>query len=161
MFLQREPATDLGLICTGAPGAMFDDVLALSQRLLPDGVFGFAGYLSEPDFAALLRQCRALIFPSLYEGFGLPVLEAMACDRPVLCSDVTSLPEVAADAAVLFDPYRPSAIADAIVRLEADPTLEATLVTRGHGRVAAFGTARRMAEQYLAALEDVVARRSE
>ena len=63
-------------------------------------------FLPNEEFAALLRACRAMIFPSLYEGFGMPVLEAMEFDKPVLCSHLTSLPEIAGHAALLFDPRK-------------------------------------------------------
>jgi glycosyltransferase involved in cell wall biosynthesis len=160
MYLRTSPASDLALVCTGAPGAAADEVIALADTVLPSGSFAFAGYLPEREFVALLQSSRALIFPSLYEGFGLPVLEAMACGRPVLCSNVTSLPEVAGDAALLFDPHDPTAIAHAIDRLESAPELEKHLVQRGHARAAHFGSARDMAANYLAAFEEVVAART-
>ena len=77
------------------------------------------------------------MFPSLYEGFGLPVLEAMARGVPVACSDRASLPEVAGDAALLFDPDDPRAIADAIERLLGDPALAARLREAGRARARA------------------------
>jgi glycosyltransferase involved in cell wall biosynthesis len=159
-FLGRARDSDLALVCTGAPGSAADELVELAQRLIPEGRFAFAGYLPEHEFAALLQRCRALIVPSLYEGFGLPVLEAMACDRPVLCSNTTSLPEVAGDAAILFDPRDPLAVAEAIQRLETEPGLDAALVQRGRARLAAFGSAREMAAKYLAAFDDVVAARA-
>jgi glycosyltransferase involved in cell wall biosynthesis len=85
------------------------------------------------------------VLPSLEEGFGLPVLEAMARGTPVCCSAATSLPEVAGDAAVLFDPTSVQAIRDAISRLLGDPALAAQLSARGRERAAAF-TGRRTAE---------------
>jgi glycosyltransferase involved in cell wall biosynthesis len=83
----------------------------------------------------------------------------MAAGRPVLCSDATSLPEVAGDAALLFDARDQVAIASAIHQLETEPGLEATLVERGLQRVRQFGTGRDMAARYLAVLEDVAATR--
>jgi glycosyltransferase involved in cell wall biosynthesis len=148
-YLRRQPASDLALLCTGAPSAAVDDLKAIAHSSLPAGRFGFAGFVPEAEFAALMQSCRALVFPSLYEGFGLPVLEAMACDRPVLCSNTTSLPEVAGDAAVVFDPLDAEAIASAIERLESEPELETALVQRGRKRVAYFGSARDMAAKYL------------
>ncbi len=78
------------------------------------------------------------MFPSLYEGFGLPVLEAMARGVPVACSDASSLPEVAGDAALLFDPNDPRAIAQALERLLGDPALREQLRKRGRERAASF-----------------------
>jgi glycosyltransferase involved in cell wall biosynthesis len=159
-YLRANPGSDLALVCTGAPGPGADEIRALGQRLLPADRFAFAGFLAEPEFAALLQKCRAVIFPSLYEGFGLPVLEAMACDRPVLCSNAASLPEVAGDAAILFEPRDPTAIAAAIERLESFPELEASLAQRGRQRLARFGSPREMAAKYLDAFEQVVTARA-
>jgi glycosyltransferase involved in cell wall biosynthesis len=156
LHLRASAGSDLALVCTGAPGPAMDELTTLASATLPSGSFAFAGYLPEREFVGLLQSCRALIFPSLYEGFGLPILEAMACDRPVLCSNVTSLPEVAGDAAVLFDPRDPLGMANAIGRLESDPALVAGLVQRGRQRARCFGTAHDMAANYLAAFEEVV-----
>ncbi|MDQ6670238.1 MAG: glycosyltransferase family 4 protein [Chloroflexota bacterium] len=155
-YLHRVPTADLALLCTGAPGAAADEITGIGNALLPAGRFGFAGFLPEREFAAALRSCRAVIYPSLYEGFGLPLLEAMACDRPVLCSNTTSLPEVAGDAAILFDPLDVSAVATAIERLETEPELESQLVSRGRERVVQFGSARDMAARYLDVFERAV-----
>jgi glycosyltransferase involved in cell wall biosynthesis len=160
LYQRKCPTSNLALVCTGAPGPGAEEARAYVQRVLPGDSVGFAGFLPEREFGALLQTCRALIFPSLYEGFGLPVLEAMACDRPVLCSNTTSLPEVAGDAALLFEPHDPAAIAAAIERLESSPDLESSLIQRGRQRVARFGLASHMAARYLAVFEDVVASRA-
>jgi len=107
------------------------------------------GYLHHQDRVALYTGAEALAFPSRYEGFGLPVLEAMSCGTPVLTSNVSALPEVAGDAAVLVDPLDESAIADAIRRILEDRTLRDRLRDAGRARAAAFTweeTARRTAE---------------
>ncbi len=80
----------------------------------------FLGYLPEETLAVMYRLASAFVFPSLYEGFGLPPLEAMASGAPVVTSNVSSLPEVAGDAAQLVDPYDPEAIADGIYRVLTD-----------------------------------------
>ncbi|NTW03942.1 MAG: glycosyltransferase family 4 protein, partial [Oscillochloris sp.] len=90
-----------------------------------------SGYLPDEDLPALLSGALAFVFPSLYEGFGMPVLEAMACGTPVLTSTTTSLPEVAGNAALLVDPSDIDAIAAGIVRLASDPVLRAQLRARG------------------------------
>jgi glycosyltransferase involved in cell wall biosynthesis len=159
-YRRDAPDSDLALVCTGAPGIAADELTALGSRVAPAGSFAFGDYLPEREFVALLQCCRGLIFPSLYEGFGLPVLEAMAYGKPVLCSNVTSLPEVAGDAALMFDPHDPRAIAAAIGRLESEPDLAPRLVQRGFTRARLFGSARDMAARYLAAFEEVVARRA-
>ncbi len=113
-------------------------------------------YLPNEEFAVLLRSCRAMVFPSLFEGFGMPVLEAMAADKPVLCSNLTSLPEVAGDAAVLFDPRKPVEIVQAIEQIESNPELVAQLIQRGRKRLTAFDDATGMARRYLHILQEAL-----
>lgn len=97
------------------------------------------GRVSSETLADLYQRAAALVYPSLYEGFGMPVLEAMASGCPVAASNVASIPEVAGDAAVLFDPYSPESIAQAIRRILCDP---APLVARGLARAQQFTWAR-------------------
>jgi glycosyltransferase involved in cell wall biosynthesis len=107
------------------------------------------GYVSEGDKVALLSGAEALVYPSLYEGFGLPVLEAMACDTPVLTSNVSALPETAGDAALLVDPHDTEDIAAAMERLLIDGALRERLRAAGKARAAGFSwdeTARLTAE---------------
>jgi glycosyltransferase involved in cell wall biosynthesis len=113
----------------------------------------FTGPLDDGQMPALYRGALALVFPSLYEGFGLPVLESMACGTPVIAANTTALPEVAGDAALLVDPLSVTAIAAAIRRLVADDALRATLRARGLERAAGFtwertaATVRRVLEE--------------
>jgi glycosyltransferase involved in cell wall biosynthesis len=93
-------------------------------------------YLPREHLVALMRGARALLFPSLYEGFGLPVLEAMSVGTPVMTSNVTSLPEVAGDAALLVDPLDTDDIARGIRTLDNDSDLRAELRQRGLQRAA-------------------------
>ena len=98
----------------------------------------FLGYLPEETLAVMYRLAGVFVFPSLYEGFGLPPLEAMASGTPVVTSNVSSLPEVAGDAAVLVDPYLPQAIADGIHTVLTDETLRRSLRQKGLARAAQF-----------------------
>jgi glycosyltransferase involved in cell wall biosynthesis len=98
----------------------------------------FFGFVSNETLAALYRLAAVFVFPSLYEGFGLPPLEAMASGTPVITSNVSSLPEVVGDAALMIDPYEPSAIADAMRRVLADPDLRASLRAKGLARAREF-----------------------
>ena len=98
----------------------------------------FLGYLPEETLAVMYRLAGVFVFPSLYEGFGLPPLEAMASGTPVVTSNVSSLPEVTGDAAVLVDPYRPEAIADGIERVLGDETLRRDLRAKGLARARQF-----------------------
>lgn len=115
---------DLSLVLTGQPhGRTFDQ-----ERVV------HLGHVPASDMPALYRGARAVVFPSLFEGFGLPVIEAMACGTPVAASRRGALAEVAGDAAVLFDPIDPKAIAAAVLRAAGDPSLRA----RGLHRAAGF-----------------------
>lgn len=98
----------------------------------------FFGFVPDSTLAALYRLASVFAFPSLYEGFGLPPLEAMACGAPVVTSKISSLPEVVGDAAVLVDPYSVDEIADGIARVLEDDTLRMDLIERGHRRAHAF-----------------------
>ena len=98
----------------------------------------FLGYLPQETLAVMYRLAGVFVFPSLYEGFGLPPLEAMASGAPVVTSNVSSLPEVAGDAAILVDPYDPSAIADAIERVLCNEGLRRDLRTKGLARARQF-----------------------
>jgi glycosyltransferase involved in cell wall biosynthesis len=97
------------------------------------------GYVPEHHLPGLYGAARVFVYPSFYEGFGLPVLEAMACGTPVVTYRTTSLPEVAGDAAILLDPpVSPDALASSIVRLDEDADLRRSLIERGLARVARF-----------------------
>jgi glycosyltransferase involved in cell wall biosynthesis len=136
------------LVCTGAPGARQQWLKQAAEGLgLGDHVL-FPGYLANAELLALVTNSAGVIFPSLYEGFGLPVIEAMATGVPVACSNVTSLPEVAGDAAILFDPRVPDDIARAMIALAHDKDLTARLVHAGDLRAAQFSDSKLMAEQY-------------
>lgn len=107
----------------------------------------FLGYLPEDQLAAVWKGCSFLIFPSLYEGFGIPVLEAMRFGKPVLCSNVTSLPEVAGDAALYFDPRKPMEILQCIERISEDRQCYNELVQKGYKNILRFKT-QEMVNQY-------------
>lgn len=121
-------------------------------RRLPEPVRSrviLTGYVSEPDKRALIAGATALAYPSLYEGFGFPVLEAMAAGTPVLTSNVSSLPEVAGEAALLVDPKDEHAIAEGLRRIVHDEPLRERLIGPGRARAAGFtweATARATAE---------------
>ena len=96
------------------------------------------GYVDDETLACLYTGATCLVYPSLYEGFGLPIVEAMACGCPVICSNVASMPEVAGDAARLIDPEDPDDVAAAIDEVAASPGLRQDMVRRGFARAAAF-----------------------
>jgi glycosyltransferase involved in cell wall biosynthesis len=96
------------------------------------------GIVPRSDLPALYSAAKCLIFPSLFEGFGIPLVEAMACGCPILAADATAIPEVVQGAAVLFDPFEPGEIAKAINRIYTDPALRDTLVDRGYQQLERF-----------------------
>ncbi len=137
-FEIRNPRTETHLILAGKRGWLYDDLLAQARRLGLEGRVSLSGYVSEEDKAALLSGAVAFMFPSLYEGFGLPVLEAQACGCPVIASNTSSLPEVAGDGALLVDPAESDDIAEAMWRIVADPALREKLVERGFANARRF-----------------------
>jgi len=96
------------------------------------------GSLTDPEVVALMNAADVFVFPSLEEGFGLPALEAMACGTPVVTSNLSSLPEVVGDAALLVNPFDVQEIANGIKRLLTDEQLKEALITKGFQRVKKF-----------------------
>lgn len=124
-------ARDFMLITTGEPSA---DLRQLVTTLGLEQHVSFVGKVSEEKLAAIYRGATALVFVSYSEGFGIPIVEAMACGTPVLTSAVTSMPEIAGDAAILVDPYDIDAIRESLVRLAGDTRLTESLRMRGTER---------------------------
>jgi glycosyltransferase involved in cell wall biosynthesis len=132
----------------GSPGPATSGAVRLAGELAVECQVRWRGWLPTPEIAALYRGAVALVYPSLLEGFGLPILEAMAAGAPVITSDRSSMPEVAGDAAVLVDPTDVDALAGAMARLLGDREWRETLRCRGTARAAQF-TWQRAAEQTL------------
>jgi len=122
-------ATHLAIV--GKPGWLFQPLFTQVQQLGLDKRVHFTGYVPQEDLTALLQYAQAFVLPSLYEGFGLPVLEAMACGTPVICSNASSLPEVAGDAAILVDPQDTAQLAQALLCVLQDAELRRDLSQRG------------------------------
>jgi glycosyltransferase involved in cell wall biosynthesis len=146
------------LVLPGSPTAYERELreLALDVGVADDVVF--PDWVSNDELESLYGQASCFVLPSFQEGFGLPVLEAMAHGVPVACSAVSSLPEVAGDAALYFDPCDESQIAAQIRRLLADRTLAEQLIGRGYRRLQQF-TWRRTAERTLASYRSAIAGR--
>jgi glycosyltransferase involved in cell wall biosynthesis len=115
------------------------------------------GYVPNQELPLIYNLAEIFLYPSLRESFGIPILEAMACGTPVITSNTSSMPEVAGDAALLIDPFRPETIADAILRLQNDPAERARLVAQGLERVQRFSW-RETARQVRSVYEQVAAR---
>ena len=134
----------------GGRGWLYEEVLEEAQRH-GDRV-RLPGFVDDADLPALYRSASLFVFPSLYEGFGLPVLEAMACRVPVVCSNASSLPEVAGEAALLVDPHDEEGLAAAMERALMDETLRAEMKAKGLRQAARF-TWDRAAKQLLDAFD--------
>jgi glycosyltransferase involved in cell wall biosynthesis len=156
-LLARESG-DYQLVLVGQDALRSAEFRAEVRDLIESGRVALTGYVPESDLPALYSAAAAFVYPSLYEGFGLPILEAMACGAPVIASDRSSMPEVAGDAAVLVDPIKIDRIAAALHAVLTQPALAEELGRRGLARAAQFtweATARGTAEVYRSALQTV------
>ena len=129
---------DLQLIIVGKRGWLFQGIFEKVKNLELESRVLFLDYVPAADMPALISGARAFAFPSLHEGFGLPVLEAQACGTPVVCSMTSSFPEVAGDAALFVDPFDVDAIAGALERARSDDALRAKLIAHGFENVKRF-----------------------
>jgi glycosyltransferase involved in cell wall biosynthesis len=136
--LQPETSNNLKLVIVGKRGWLYDSIFARARNLHLESRISFLDYVPASEIPALISGARLLAFPSLHEGFGLPVLEAHACGTPVACSMTSSLPEAAGDAALFFDPLDVDAMAGAMQRLLEDEALRAKLIARGFENVKRF-----------------------
>jgi len=126
------------LILAGSDWDRADEIHAAAVKTTCTDEIIFTGFVTEADLPQMYRGAECFVFPSLYEGFGLPVLEAMCCGAPVACANVSSIPEVAGEAAVLFDPYDIDAMAAAISSLISDATKRARYRQLGIARGCQF-----------------------
>jgi glycosyltransferase involved in cell wall biosynthesis len=129
---------DVVLVLVGSPTEHEQELRALAADLGVAERVRFPGWLADAELERLYALSELFVLPSLIEGFGIPVLEAMAHGVPVACSNVSALPEVAGDAALLFDPERQEEVTGAVRRLLDDRALAERLVARGHARAASF-----------------------
>lgn len=150
IFLERNRDSSLRLVLTGSSPVpereslrQFCDDAHVSKAVV------FSDYLPERDLGALMQTSKAIIFPSLFEGFGMPLVEGMAYGKPLLVSNTTSLPEIGGDAPLYFDPQDPNEIAAVIERLEYEPGLPLALSNRSTARLRTFGGPEEMAARYL------------
>lgn len=128
----------MSLVLAGGKGWYYNEVFAKVEELQLGNRVAFAGYVPDGELPLLYNGAFSLVYPSLYEGFGLPILEALACGTPVLTSTSSSLPEVAGDAALVVDPRDVDDIARGIRQLMVDDTLREELRERGLARAQQF-----------------------
>lgn len=151
-------AADVSLVIAGHADARYDQVRRFVTDHGLDARVRFLPNVPDADLPALYSGAAVFAFPSYYEGFGLPALEAMACGTPVLCASVSSLPEVVGDAALTVDPFSAHAIAEGLILLLGSPDMRNTLRERGLRRARSFSW-RRTALETLRVYEEVGERR--
>jgi glycosyltransferase involved in cell wall biosynthesis len=136
--LRDEYKLDPLLVCTGSAKEAHSELLKLVQDLDLSGQVRFLGYCPVEDMPGLYEGAAALVFPSIFEGFGIPLTEAMWCDCPIVSSNATSLPEIAGNAALLVDPRSPGDLAHALSQVLTDGNLRRGLIENGRLQVKQF-----------------------
>jgi glycosyltransferase involved in cell wall biosynthesis len=154
---RRRIGSDCRLVLAGGKGWYYDGIFKMVEDLKLHESVHFAGYVPSEDLPALYCAATAFVYPSMYEGFGLPPLEAMACGTPVITSNTSSLPEVVGNDALTVDPYNVQEIADAMCRILSDPDLRCELRSRSIERARRY-TWRETAVSTLRAYEYAVER---
>lgn len=142
---------DLHLVIAGGKGWLYDDIFAAAETSPLRERIHFTGYVADEHLPALYSLATLFAFPSHYEGFGIPVLESMACGTPVVCANNSSLPEIAGDAALLIEATDTGALADAMHQLVIDTSLREGLIQRGYEQAGNFRweeAARRLLDVY-------------
>ncbi len=153
---KKRTKTDCKLLIAGSYGGRYYE--RIQRELENNGLLGevhFLGYVTSPHLYALYTNALACVYPSLNEGFGMPILEAMSLGTPVITSSISSLPEVAGGAALLVDPYDVENISRAMEKIYSDPVLRADLIRRGYVQAKKFSWEKTAAD-YLLLLEKTV-----
>ena len=138
LALVREREPDAQLVLPGAPTGHDQAIRKAAADAGVDQAVHLPGFVNQGDLEGLYRAADCFAFPSISEGFGVPLLEAMARDLPVVCSNVSAMPEVVGDAAVLVDPYSPESLAQGVSHVLADEGLRSRLVAAGRARLEYF-----------------------
>ncbi len=154
---QSRTYAGIGLVAAGMKGWLYEETMKRISSMPPEMSPLLTGYVEESDLPYLYSAAKMVVMPSLYEGFGLPCLEAMACGTPLVCSNGSSLPEVVGDAALMVSPTDPEEMAHAMSTVADDRELADDLVRRGTERAAQF-TWRRCAEETYRVYEEVAPR---
>ncbi len=136
--LLHERGYDIDLVIAGGKGWLDNPIYTTIRESGLEQHIHMVGFVDDEDLPALYSAAELVAFPSLYEGFGFPVLEGMACGTPVLTSNVSSLPEVAGDAAIMVDPYNVEAIADGLIKILGDNKLRDELIAKGFEQAKRF-----------------------
>jgi len=136
--MRRATGLDHALVIAGRPGWLYEAIFEQVEREKLEGQVIFPGFVADADLPALYSLADLLAYPSLYEGFGIPVLEAMACGTPVVAGNNSSLPEAAGPAALLVDAQDVDGLADALMRALGDATLRRQMIERGYVQARRF-----------------------
>ena len=158
MACRQGLSEEILLALTGAEDERTEKVRQAVRIMGLESRIRFLGFLPDEDLASVLRQSLALFFPSLYEGFGIPVVEAQAVGVPVACSRAGSLAEVAGETALFFNPKKPREMAEAMIRLAEDEKLRSSLILRGQQNAKRFSDPKGMAEAYLNFFQQIASR---
>ena len=158
VMIARKSGHDVALVIVGSKGWLYEAFYRKLEQQEGREHVVLTGYLPDEDLAAVYSAAQLCIIPSLYEGFGLPILEAMACGTPVACSNVSSLPELGGEAALYFDPYDEDEMAACIGELMGDEALREELRAKGVAQAGRFSW-ERTAQETLAVYEKVLAGR--
>jgi len=129
---KSEVSNNIKLVIAGKKGWMFQEIFDKIKKYNMEKEVIFTGYVEEEDKACFYKSCKVFVFPSIYEGFGMPVLEAMASGTPVITSNLSSLPEVAGDAAILINPYDSEELCNAINKVISEPGLRESMIKKGY-----------------------------
>ena len=156
MHLAERSSSDLKLVFTGNQDGRMEEIREAAERMGLRRTVVFPGYCTNQELACLYQACLGVIIPSLFEGFGLPVLEAFAFGKPVLCSNRTSLPEVAGEMAAYFDPRIPEEIKEAIGRLEKGEFESGRAAGKRREVAREFGDSLEMGRQYARVFDEVI-----
>lgn len=153
-FSLLKKSNNLQLVIVGKKGWLYEEILAAPAKFNVESRVKFLDFVSDSDLPSLYRNALCFVMPSLYEGFGLPVLEAMKYGCPVITSNVSSLPEAGGDAAVYFDPTSVSDIRDKIDSVISSPKLREELIKKGYNQIKKFSW-EKTASQTLKVLESL------
>jgi len=155
VYLKADGKIKQKLVIAGGKGWLYDDIFRTVEKFKVREEVIFTGCVPEGDLPSLYSGADLFVYPSLYEGFGLPPLEAMACGAPVVSSDVSSLPEVVGDAGILVNPYEKEELAKSIYEVINNPELKKKMISKGIERAKKFSW-QTAARKTLALYEDVV-----
>lgn len=156
--LLRQKDPELCLVIVGSTGWLYQDFFQHLEKLDDPRAVLLSGYVPDSDLPAVITGAAAYVLASLYEGFGLPILEAMACGTPVVCSNTSSMPELAGDAACYFDPHDTSGMTAAIANVLDNRQLREEMRQRGFKQAGLFSW-QRTAEETLAVYDRVLSGR--